>query len=378
MACKTFFTGFLFVSSLLLTSESAWAMLVIYSQTAVEVELTGYDGLTASSLFKGSVAIGRENEIAGSYQGLALLSFAEGQRYPVIIGDTSFTLNIANTAEPPSFSGSSENDFLYSLLSGISPGATQYDFALLMIQAKQLLESSSSIRTLKELAAKKQEFHAFVRDHYQSLRHSDMVRRLIDQYFMMHEYVDYRTEGTPATGIRVQYQKAVLNGVGSWLEILKPHIPEHEILNYCISFYYKRSMITLASQIVDNFQSAAYCPGVEKESFRFPKDLRVSEANGRMRPLGTIKGKKIVAFVSDDCPVSMVETISKVRHLADQNEDVHVIVAPLQQLSVRTLGMNRMVRNKNILFINDEKWRKTNLTKRIKLPLFVPTRNDLK
>lgn len=38
---------------------------------------------------------------------------------------------------------------------------------------------------------------------------------------MMHEYVGYHIEGAPATDIRVQYQKAVLDGVESWLDILK-------------------------------------------------------------------------------------------------------------------------------------------------------------
>jgi hypothetical protein len=46
------------------------------------------------------------------------LVFAGGQRYPVIIGDESFALNIAGPGEPPSFAGSGENDFLYKKLSG--------------------------------------------------------------------------------------------------------------------------------------------------------------------------------------------------------------------------------------------------------------------
>ena len=66
----------------------------------------------------------------------------------------------------------------------------------------------------------------------------------------------------------------------------------------------------------------------------------------------------MIAFVSDDCPVSMVATVIKARQFADQNKGGQLIVAPLQQLSETHLLMNRMVSNGNMLFINDEQWRK--------------------
>ena len=43
----------------------------------------------------------------------------------------------------------------------------------------------------------------------------------------------------------------------------------------------------------------------------------------------------------------------------------------MQKLSSTHLAMARMVSNGNLLFINDEKWRKGTLEKKIKLPLFV-------
>ncbi len=370
--------GFVFVFSILIACESVCAGLVIHSRTAVKVELISYNGLTTSSLFKGSISAGSSQKIDTSYHGHALLIFKEGQSYPVIIGDDPLILKITDPAKPPSFSGSGKNEFFYSLLSGTSPKGTQYPFTRLMIQAKQLLESSHSVHTIKELTAKKKESHEFVASHYESLKHSDMVRRLLAQYFMMHEYVDYHTEGAPATAIRVQYQKAVLNGVGSWLEILKPHIPEHEILNYCVSLYYNRSMVTLAALIIDNFREVAYCPGGENKTFSFPGDILITEVDGnRVRQLDEIKGNKIIAFVSDDCPVSMIEAIIKERQLADQKKDVMLIVAPLQQLSEKHLAMSRMVSGGNMLFISDEKWRNENLVKEIRLPLFVRIGNTL-
>ncbi len=352
--------------------ESACATFVIHSKTAVDIELIGYNGLADSTIFNGSISAEGKHEIDTPYRGLALLLFKEGQSYPVIIEDKSFTLQITTPIEIPSFAGSDENEFFYRQLAGGDAEGTQYDFALLMIQAKQLLESSHSIHTINEFAAKKKEFHEFVRVHYKNLKHSDMVRRLIAQYFMMHEYVDYHIEGAPATDIRVQYQKAVINGVENWLEILKKHIPDHEILNYCVSLYYKRSMVTLASLIIENFKDVAYCPGVEKPTFSFPQDLLVLETNGnRERKLAEFKGNKIIALVSDDCPVSMVETVRKARQLVDQRQGTVLIVAPLQELSEKHLAMSRMVSGGSMLFINDEKWRKENLDRKIKLPLLI-------
>lgn len=366
----------LFISALSVSTPS-WANLIIYSQADVDIELIIYNGLDDSSLFKGSISAEANRKIDTSYFGLALLVFSGGQSYPVIVGDVPLALRIAGPNTPPSFPVDSENEFLYQLLSGEDSGTGQYAFAHLMIQAKKLLESSHKIRTTEELSAKKIEFHTFVENHYDSLKHSDMVRRFIAQYFMMHEYVDYHRDGAPATDIRVQYQKAVLDGVGSWIGILKSNIAEREILNYCVSLYYDRSMITIASLIIKNYRNAAYCLGVEKRTFNFPKDLLVTEADRDMkRKLGDFKSKKIIAFVSDECPVSMVETVVMARELATQKNDIKLIVSPVQQLSDKHLIMSRMVSGGNLLFLDDEKWRKDNLAIKIKLPLFVEIGND--
>lgn len=351
--------------------------LVIQTKVIVDIEFRGYNGLTEKSLFVGSFPAG-EHKIDIPYQGLALLIFKDGQSYPIIIGDEPFSLIISSPTEQPLFADRNENEFFYKLLSGKAPEGKKFPFPLLMIQAKKLLESSTFIRTSKELATKKTEFHDFVRTYYPILKHSDMVRRLIAQYFMMHEYVDYHRDGAPATDIKVQYQKAIFYGVGSWLEILKKsHIPEHEILNYCVSLYYDRSMVALASLIINNHRDAAYCLGTDRKTFTFPKDLLVTDANrGIEKKLADFKSKKTIAFVSDGCPISMVETVVKARRFAAQKNDSKLIVVPLQQLSDKHLAMNRMVSGGSLLFVDDEKWRKETLSKTIKLPLFIETKAE--
>lgn len=378
-ARASFLTACLLVFFILFAGESAGALLTVHARTAVDLELVGYDGLAEISLARAKVPAGRSATIDTPYSGLGVLVFAGGQSYPVILGDESFTLHIEDAAVPPSFTGSKANEYFYARLIGkektTGPGSD--DFARLMLRAKQLLESTQSTRTIDELSAKKKEIQEFVRDNYDKLKHSDMVRRLVAQFFMMHEYIDYHVEGAPATDIKSRYEQAVLDGVAGWLESLRPHIPAHAILNYCVSLYYQRSMITLAAVIAEKFPAIAYCPGIEKEGWKLPAGVLVTDAGkNREMQLKTIEGEKIIAFVSDDCPVSMVETVIKARELTDRKKGVRMIVAPMQQLSETHLSMNRMVSNGNILFINDEQWRKENLAEKIRLPLFVPLGED--
>ncbi len=371
MSYKFISTGFLLFFSILTVHECIASQLVILSKSAVKIELKGYTGLSDRSLFQVTLAAGAKYQTDTQYNGLALLQFAGGQRYPVILGNTPLSIEIENQSQPPSFAGNGENVFFYKLLAGKEVGTEQYKFALLMMQAKQLLKSSHTIHTTKELAAKKKEFQEFIANHYQSLKHSDMVKRLLAQYFMMHEYVNYHVEGKPASDIKVKYQKAVLSGVASWLKILKPHLPDHDILNYCVSLYYNRSMVALASHIMQNFPEAAYCPGVEEDTFTFPNNLTVTAKNGDSEmTLADLKGTRIISIVSNDCPVSMAAAVSKARQLAINNYG-SVIVVPLQELSRDHLAMGRMMSSKNMFFANDEKWRKENVVKKIKLPLFL-------
>jgi hypothetical protein len=347
---------------------STTPLLTLRSRTAVDFELVGYDGLAESVLSRGSIPAGGKQHIATSYQGLALLRFTSGPDYPVLLGDAPVTLDVADPTVPPTMTGSGANEFLYTRLAGKGPKGTPSDFALLLLRAKELLESTYSIRTVPELDAS---------NHYTSLRHSDMVRRLIGQSFMMHEYVTFGGEGTPPADIRARYEQAVQNEVGAWLALLRAHIPEPEVLNYCLSLYYQRGMVTLAALIAEQFPHAAFCPGAAQERWHFPPDLRVVEADGRgERPLATIEGEKIIAFVSADCPVSLVATVTRARQIADQGQRVQLIVAPIQQLSAAHLGLNRMVHNGRLLFIDDEPWRNEHLAETIRLPLFVPLGDD--
>lgn len=368
---KWIVSGFLAVLSMPGSGNSALASFTIHSQVTVPLEVKGYSGLDETTLFKGSLKAGEQQKIDTSYQGLALLVFDKGQQYPVILGGQSFITKIADPGHPPSFTASAENDFFYKLLTGQAAGTDRFNFPLLMLEAKKLLRESSSIKTVADLTAMKERFHAFAGSHYRNLRHSDMLRRLIARYFMMHEYVDYHVQGAPVKDIQVRYRKAVVNGVENWIRILRPYIPAHEVVNYCVSLYYNRSMVTLAHLIVSRFKEIAFCPGSSSlKTVQFPENEALIDAAGNNR--GTVKdfSNGVVAFVSEDCPVSMVETVIKARALAKQGKGAKLVVAPLQKIFTGHLAMRAMVSKDNMLFVRDEQWTRQ-LPKDIRLPLFV-------
>ncbi len=368
-------TGTLFTIFILIWCQAALASFGIQSDETVQLEIKGYEGLTAKTLFRGELATGIRQDVATPYKGLAVLHFKQGQVYPIILDKQSFLLKISGPGTMPSFIGSDENEYFYALLRGSGTGQSQYEFADLMIEAKQLLDSTGSIRRVDELQAMKDKFHAFVGAHYQSLYHSDMLMRLIAQYFMMHEYVDYHRDGFPATDIRHQYHDAVLDGVRSWLALLSPRISENEVLNYIVSLYYNRSMVSLASLIISNFPQSAYCPGESLDPFVFSDDMEVTDGSSAFSmPISSISGNKIVAFVAVDCPVSMVATVTMARKLIAQKSDATMIVAPVGALSDKHVAMSRMINGGDLLFLKDNGWR-TNQKEPLRLPLFQQVKN---
>ena len=359
---------------LFLAAQSGWAegqKLVIVSEVAVEAELVGFAGFAGKTIMAGKWQPHEKKDIATPYRGLALLRFTGGQVYPVLLGNKSFTMKIISPSRPPVFTGSAENDLFYKALLRGAPIADQYPFARLMIEAKQLLDASSSLKSVAELTAMKQKYENFVGRNYQSLQHSDMLQRLMAQYFMMHEYVKYHVKGEPVSAIKKKYQQEVLGGVGRWLALLEPHMPRWRILNHCLSLYYQRGMVSMAALIADNFTDFAFCPGTTGGRFSFPADLAVLAGDGSSGlSLGKLSGNKTMAFVSTECPVSMVMAVVKARQ-ARQRKGEGLVVVPLEKLNKKHLAMSRMVRGREIYFLNDEKWRQNSLGKTMRLPEFI-------
>ncbi len=124
----------------------AHAGVVASSDVDIKIRLVGFAVLEEKPIFSGDIKAQSSIEMDTLYHGLALLVFEGGQTYPAIIGDGPVSLHISDPGSLPVFTPGSENEFFYRKLSGESTGAGQFDFALLMIEAKQLLDSSSAIR----------------------------------------------------------------------------------------------------------------------------------------------------------------------------------------------------------------------------------------
>ncbi len=370
---KIFFTVLLVLSWFIpAIYGTAHASLILHSQTDVNVELVGFDGLAEKRIFTGELKGDSSRAIDTPYRGLALLVFSTGQSYPFIITDEDFTVRITTPAEPPVFTNSAENDYFYARLKDKGAAPEQDTFASLMLRAKQLLDSSSSIHTLEELYSKEKAFHGFVKENYQNLRHSDMIRRLISQSFMMLEYVSYHVAGTPTTNIAQKYRQEVVANVADWLVVLDPYIPKQEVLNYCVGLYYKRGMVTLASFIMENFADIAYCPGAALDTFTLPDDLRIlAPGKDTAEKFADIKGSRLISFVSEQCPVSMVASVIKARGFIEKHQPVSLVVVPMEKLSSQHLAMNRMISGGNLIFVSDEKWREKTLRKKIRMPVFI-------
>lgn len=352
------------------TPATAWATFTIQTQNVVDITLTGFDGLKDVTFFQGQITTENPQLIDTPYRGLMLLVFAGGQSYPLVIGDSPFVVTIRSPAEPPSCTDSGENATLYQLLAGDRPASKKkYPFVDLLFEARDLLESTYTISTLAELTAKKNQLSAFVASNYPNLAHSDMLRRLMNQSLMMHEYVSYQGKGDAVGAVQQKYQNAVLDAVGGWLKALSEQIPGSEIVNSCVAFFYERSMVSLAALIIARFPDEAICPGGSDRPFPLAEDLTLTNAQGTWQgTLGDLKGEKTVALVADDCPVSMTVAVIKARELARHNAASSLIVAPLQKLSDTHRVMAKMIREEKILYINDEKWYGTIPVNRPRLP----------
>ncbi|HIQ37838.1 MAG TPA: hypothetical protein EYH36_07565 [Desulfocapsa sulfexigens] len=326
------------------------------TETTVDFKLQGYAGLKNIEIFSGSLPAGGSRSVEVSYTGLAMLVFSGGQQYPIIVGSKSDVVTITDVRESPSFTAGGDNRLFYRLLmSGdeLVEDEGEYGFVRKMLQGKKLLDSSSSIKTVEELQDKKREFQEFIKQNYQDLFRSDLLRRLIGQFFMMHEYVSYHREDSSASDIQLRYRREVVSGVKSLLTILQDHIPENELLNYCVGLYYDRGMVTLAAFIIDNFKEISNCAEVDgRQKSDFSADLKLVNADGSAAGvLGALKDEKVFISVSLKCPVSMVKAVIKARELSSQNSSKVLIVVPMGTLTAKHRGMSRNVSGARMLYV---------------------------
>ncbi len=420
---RFFFIGLMvFLSICFNTFSSENTTIIIRSDTQIEFVLQGFKGFERLIIGQKIVAPDSQVELLTDYKGFALLIFKDGQQYPVIISDSILHIDLHEANTPPNFKNSSENEFLYEWLSKYRKqqhvllllqkkqdasditdlinleeikaeqsevekqqqqhietlANPEFKYVNTLLKARLLNESSSNIKTIDDLNAKKEEYHQFIDKNYEILQHSDMIIQLAAQYFMMHEYVSHVKKDISHT--KMHYQNAVVTGVGKWIKILQNRISSTKVIEFCAKLYYDRSMVTMAILIFDYYrdefvaENINYLFPLKKQlpDFEFVNAMRLNKQNS-----SNLRANKIVAIVSDKSLFSKVETIALARSLADSNINIPIIITPIERLSESHLILDKMFAG-DLYFMDDKAWQEKYLNKEISLPQFILLDKDSK
>jgi len=107
---------FLFAGSFL-SCTGQNAEIIFHSDANNEITLEGYNGFNRFSIAKHTIEAGSSVSVKTDYQGFILLTFKEGQGYPVIFSGDKLVVKLHDPNIPPEFVNSPENEFLYGYLS---------------------------------------------------------------------------------------------------------------------------------------------------------------------------------------------------------------------------------------------------------------------
>lgn len=349
----------------------AGAELSISSATQMKVELYGFSALKERLLYRGVISPGSQLDIPTDYEGLGLLKVTGGKEYSVILGKEPVTIIFTLPNSSPQFVNSPENGvFSAWQQTTVTEGTEKFPFTKLLIEAKTLLETSRQITTPGELTTQKNLIHDFISRNYLSLSKSDMIKQLVVQYFLMHEYISYHTVSSSTDTLQLNYREEILDGVKSWRRILGKHMAEDEIVSFCVSFFFKREMVTLAYLLMEDNRDVATCPGEAPFPLQFPDTLKLTFGEGIETELGKILTPKLVTIISTKCTFSMVESVMKARELVEKRKGVAMIIATVEPLNREHLAMSQLVNGGLLLFVNDEKWRVEQFKNKPFLPYF--------
>lgn len=366
-----------FISIILLLPCISFSAITIKSTDYITVTLIGYTGLTSYGINTDVVQPHKPLFIDDySYKGLAILKVHGGMSCPILLGKDECTIQIAGSTGKPDLSNCLENRYFSSSLHGEFKENNDFPTANTLLMAKKLHDSCSSVKTLSELKSKRIELCTFVSDNYHILKNSTMVQRLISRSYMMHEWVNYQQNTMISSDMQSQFETQIMENTSEWIIHLKTHISTQILLNHIIGLYYKRSMITLGSTISLNFASYAYCEGIQKDVFVFPKALLDNSRNSSNKEGKVLSGNSIVSFISPACPVSLVSTVKKARELASEGEDKTILVVPLEKLNSDHRSIRRLLTQNNLIFFDNDEWREKNLPETIRLPLIIPLQTD--
>lgn len=386
-------------------NSSSEQLIKISTKQGLDLSLITYSGFTSDTLRLGRIHANETMEVPVDYRGFALMLIDEIYPYPLIIGKEGFEIAFTSALMPPVFTRSPENSFFYDFHSAYNElskriwqvekkkqdlGATDpfyhtmqsqldtlydkkrtlanqlpdNDFpqASAILQAKLIEEKSHGIKTLNELHTTQNNFVEFATENFQYLYHSDRLNALINQSFMMLEYINYFDQiektgdkGTDISRGQALFRQEMIRQAGIWIDALKPYLDPGMVLAQCVKIYYNRSMIRKAYEIQNAFSDMAVCYfNTTNKRIDFPDTFEIVKSDAySILSSSQIDAPKMIIIVDDQCVFSKVFAIIKARELEECN--TAIIILPKGELNQSILLMDRNC-VKQLYFIKNKKW----------------------
>jgi len=350
-------------------SQSSELKIRFPSEAGAKAMITGYNYLKNDTIGMIDLNTQGEGVLKHNYIGFALITVAGTRQYPIIINKGYTTIELIPGSKTPKFGNCKDNAFLYrtliakeelmrkrmtidealesfddndpfrksliaekeklstkeiSLNKNIKDSSVFYVSALLM-QAKELMETTYGIKTEAELKDRKNAFLTFINKNIKTLRYSDMIQQLAGQYVMMNEYV--------IIGQNNHYNQ-VLVDVEDWIKKFGKSIGSKQIAEHFMNIYAGRSMYGVAGRIAERFHKETACKintktfelKGDKKSIIIEAEIKNSKAGDNTIKLKNIPSQyKILIYHSNKCSASYVQNIMLSRYTREKMIQVPVI-----------------------------------------------------
>jgi|GEM_PF-4034171 len=182
----------------------------------------------------------------------------------------------------------------------------------IILKALDLKESSSQIKTVEDLLNKRVEFIDFVRVNSDFLSYTQLVELMTWQYLMMHEYVYAGSKG--------ENERILFESIRQWADGLDPAVPARESVQFAIKFFYGRSMVTRAGEIMEQFPEYSWCGANDPKvpTTLTPQLEALPLKDNSNKNIGYLKDVnspvKIAVVIRDGCIPSNVQQIRLMRN----------------------------------------------------------------
>lgn len=368
------------------------AMLEVRIQQAQgkKLTITGFSGMKEEKLTE--LVLDKEGfaKYSGDYQGFALIEIENKGLFPVILGQETVKFSIDERGIPQ-FTDK-ENAWLYDALNrkniseqkritlkenlnyfreddpyyrvlkrkqveldslkGLNENAARNKsgtLASLILQGRQVIESTYGIRTKEQLYDRKKAMLDYLYINFEKLYHTDMFRQIAFQYAMMNEYVAKSRE---------EHYKYVIADIGDWITKLDGKLTPEEITEFFLSMAAGRRMISLGTEILGNFGKYTGCPVKNfphhGKSTLADFTVHLWKSKETQLPMSKISnGKKLVIFYDEDCVFCLSGHVRMMNLLEKNGASVPVITVFTGQKSPTELEDLVLPRQFNYWYYDD-------------------------